>query len=227
MDHPKARRSAPVTVDQFPEQMPNGVHARPHTGKLCLLVLAILTLAGLAYLHIPAAHFSFSETRRCELAFDQLYPSACLLSYYENERRVGTTKLHADLFDNPDAFFPGPDGHSAICFTYLDTTYATFTVDFAKRNQDEDFHNLRLRVPVEPIVDRSDFEVRACTAREVAYLEQYIKTADETTLAALVRGRSTPEVRKALLDHLTWSTRPYNSRDPVLRYAKPQLLPQN
>jgi len=187
----------------------------------------MIVLAGWIYFSLPVAHLSFSKDRRCEMEFHQWYTGRCILSYYENDVPVGTVRLHSDFFDNPIAFFPGPDGRSVICFSFLDTTYAAFTVDFTKRNQKGVYVPLLLRVPDEPVVDHSDFEVRACTAKEVAFVGHYIKTVDLATLSNLVRNGTTPETREDMLRHLAWSTHLPDRGDPVLKYAKPQILSEN
>ena len=150
-----------------------------------------------------------------------------MLSCYQDGVRTGTAELINGLFEHPWAMFPGPDGDTVICFSILDTTYATFTVDVTKPNDDPRFARLHLRVPVEPVVERSDFLVRACTVKEVDYLAEYIKTTDLKTLSKSLRGGASTETREDLLTYLAWSTTPYNWKVPVSKFAKPQILPRN
>ena len=194
--------------------------------RLFGFALAAILIAW-TYFSIPIGHLALSKDRQCKLEFHQWYTGRCILSYYENNVCVGTVRLHSDFFNNPIAFFPGPDGNSVICFSFLDTTYAVFTVDLSTRNSREGGNSLQLRVPDEPVVDRSDFKVRACTAKEVDFVSQYIQTVDLSTLANLVRGGATQNTRKNMLTHLTWATNQNNWQDPVLKYAKPQIMPEN
>jgi hypothetical protein len=193
--------------------------------KFCFILPMILAFAGWIYLSLPVAHLSLSKTQRCTLEFHRWYSGSCMLSYYENDNRAGTVKLHSDYFNNPIAFFPGRDGHSVICFSFLDTTYATFVIDFTKRNAHPDVIDLPLVVRAEPVVDRSDFAVRPCTEEEVDRLAQFLRTTDLFSLSHLVRGSVTSETREDLLKHLEWSTGRWVSASTDLQFSKPQILP--
>ena len=193
------------------------------------LSLCLLLVAGPWFWisRFPQADVQLSDNRRCTLQWHRWYSGSTVLSCYQNGARTGTTELINGLFEHPWAMFPGPDGNTVVCFSILDMTYATFAVDVTKPNNDPKFTQLHLRVPVEPVLERSDFLVRACTAEEVKLVAEYIKTTDSRTLARSVRGGVSAETREDLLTYLTWSTTPYNSKDPVLKFAKPQILPRN
>jgi hypothetical protein len=190
-----------------------------------LVVLAVLAFWG--YISTPVARINFSKDRRCKLVFHELLTGNCVLSYYENNVCLGTVKLHSDFLNNPMAFFPGPSGECIVCLSYLDTTYAAFTVDLSKQSLKVGDIPPELRQPGQEAVDSSDFEVRACTRKEVDFVVKYIKSVDIRTLSNLVRGGLTEEEREALLKSLIWATTSSNWRDPLLKYAKPQILPEN
>jgi len=149
------------------------------------------------------------------MVFYQWYTGRCVLSYHEKDACVGTVLLHSDIFDNPMAFFPGPDGHSVVCFSYRDTTYTAFTVDFTRRDGQESIDSLPLPVTSEPVVAHSEFEVRACTTKEVDFVWHYIETADLATLSGLVGARATEsaQVRQNLLYFLESATTTNNAKD--------------
>jgi hypothetical protein len=159
------------------------------------------------------------------MIFYQWYAGRCVLSYYEKAACVGTVLLHSDIFDNPMAFFRGPDEHSVVCFSCLDTSHTAFTVDFTRRNGQESIHSLPLKVTSAPVVDRSNFEVRACTTQEVDFVRHYIETADLATLSGLwgARPLPTPEVRQNLLNFLESATTTNHAKDD----AHPQVLPED
>ena len=119
---------------------------------------------------------------------------------------MGTVDLVSGMLEHPWAIFPGPDGNTVVCLSRLDTTYAAFTVDVTKPNDDPRFDRLHLRAPVEPVIKRSDFLVRACTAKEVEFVRQFIQTIGLSTLAVSVKGGVTAERRKNVLTVVAWST---------------------
>ena len=173
------------------------------------------------------ARVDLSENRRCTLEFCRWYSGGCVLTCYQNSACTGTVDLVSGLLEHPWAMFPGPDGNTVICFSRLDTTYAAFAVDMTKPNDDPQFTRLHLQVRVEPVIERSDFLVRACTAKEVEHVRQYIQTAGLSILAKSVKGGVSDEGRRNLLAVVTWSTTPYNWKDPVAKLARPQILPRN
>ena len=138
---------------------------------------------------------------------------------------MGTVLLHSDIFDNPMAFFPGPDGHSVVCFSYLDASYTAFTVNFTSRDRRESINSLPLQVTSEPVANRSDFEVRACTTKEVDFVRRYIETEDLATLSGLLGARATEiaQVRQNLLYFLESATTTINAKND----AHPQVLPED
>jgi hypothetical protein len=169
--------------------------------------LCAFILAWWVYISVPVAHLSFSKDRYCTLEFHQWSTGRCVLSYDENGVCVGTVRLHSDLLNNPIAFFPGPDGESVVCLSDLDTMGVAFIVDFSKRDRNGVVIPERLRDPGEESVDRSDFEVRACTRKEVDFVAQYIKTTDPKTLSNLVRwGTTAPQTRENMLNFLKFAT---------------------
>ena len=173
------------------------------------------------------ADVSLSDHRRCTLEWHRWYSGNTVLSCYQDGTRTGTVKLINGLFEHPSTMYPGPDGNTVVCFSILDTTYATFAVDVTKPNDDPRFTRLHLRVTDEPVVEPSDFLVRACTVKEVEFVTEYIKTTNLKTLSMSVRGGMSDTTREDLLTYLEWSTTPYNWKDPVAKLAKPQILPRN
>lgn len=123
--------------------------------------------------------------------------------------------------------FPGPDGNTVVCLSRLDTTYAAFTVDVTKPNDDPQFTWLHLQARVEPVIERSDFLVRACTGKEVEFIRHYIETVDLGTLAKSVKGGATADTRQNILTVVAWSTGVYGPHDTVDKDAHPQILPTN
>ena len=192
-----------------------------------LVVLAII--AFWSYLSISVGRLALSKERRCELVFHEWLTGRCVLSYYENGICLGKVRLNNDIFITPQAFFPGPDGKSVVCLSWPDTFYAAFTVDFTKRNDKGVIIPPRLQLPGQEAVDFSNFEVRACTRKEVDFVYNYIKTVDLNTLSHLVRWSewgTTEETREGMLRCLIWATTPRDYRDPVLKYAAPLILPE-
>jgi hypothetical protein len=185
-------------------------------------VLAVFA-SWILYLNSPVSRIALSDHRYCTIRFHQLYPGNGLLSYYDNSVRVGTVRLASGWFEHPWAVFPGPDGQSVICLSLLDTTYAAFTVDLAQ----PDSQGMAIPFKLQEAVDRSDFKVRACTRKEVNYVADLIKTADSNRLANYCGdGFMTPEIRNNLATFLLYATTANSWRDPVLRNARPQLIPE-
>ena len=166
-----------------------------------------------------------SENRRCTLEFCRWYSGGCVLSCYQNDVCTGTVDLVSRLLEHPWAMFPGPDGYTVVCFSRLDTTYAAFTVDMTKPNDDPRFTRLHLQVPVEPVIERSDFMVRACTAKEVEFVRQYVQTVELNTLGMSVKGGVTAETRQNALTGVAWSTGVYGPGETVDKNAHPQISP--
>lgn len=176
------------------------------------------------YISWPVASVKLSEGRSCRMQFHQWYTGRCVLSYYENSTCLGTTKLALGLFTHPWAVFPGPEGKSAVCLSWLDNTYTAFAVDYSKGRRK------KVVIPdkLQEAVDESDFEVRACSRREVEFVADFIRTTDSQLLSSVLRGGLEPnESREDVLRFLRWATEPNNYRDPVLKGAKPQILPEN
>ena len=192
--------------------------------SLCFLIIAS---PWFWICHWRAAHVNLSDNRRCTLEYCRWYSGGCVLSCFQNDVRTGTVDLVSGMLEHPWAMFPGPDGNTVICCSILDTTYAAFTVDVTKLNDDPQFTRLHLQVPVEPVIERSDFLVRACTAKEMEFVRQYVQTVDLNTLGKSMKGGAITETRKNVLTYLTWSTSPNNWQDPVTKFAKPQILPRN
>lgn len=171
------------------------------------------------------ARVDLAENRLCTLEYCRWYSGGCVLSCYQNEVCTGTVDLVSGLLEHPWAMFPGRDGNTVICFSRLDTTYAAFTVEVTKPNDDPQFARLHLQVRVEPVIERSDFVVRACTAKEVQFVRQYVQTTDLGTLARSVKGGLTAEKRHNLLTVVAWSTGVYGPGETVDKNAHPQILP--
>ena len=171
------------------------------------------------------ARVDLSENRRCTLEFCRWYSGSCVLSCYQHDVCTGTVHLVSGLFEHPWAMFPGPDGNTAVCFSRLDTTYAAFTLEVTKSNNDPCFARLHLQAPAEPVLKRSDFLVRACTIKEVEFVRQYIQTADLDTLAKSLKGGVTAETRQNALIGVAWSTGVYGPHETVDKNAHPQVLP--
>lgn len=191
---------------------------------IVFLLAAIITgfLFWWASISRPVAYPALSQSRHCKMQFHQWYTGRCVVSFYENGVRVGTATLSTGLFTHPWAMFPGPAGTSVVCFSWLDTTYAAFTVDFARRNE----RGVSIPRKLRDAVDYSDFDVRACTTDEVAFVANFIRTASPDALFGLSRwGRTTVEPKENDLLFLKLATNPYDSRDPVLKDARPQILP--
>jgi hypothetical protein len=194
-------------------------------------VFMAIFLFGWVDLSSQVAHLSLSKNRSCKVEFCQWYSGRCVLSYYENGVCVGTAEMDMGAFTHPWMAFPGQDGKSVIFFSELDTTSAVFTVDFTKWNP----QGVAIPDRLQDVVNRSDFEVRACTKKEVNYVADYIAMAKLTTLsdlrgggptwgAASARGNSPhlmPE-REFLLNYLKYAT-----SDGRLYGADSQILPEN
>ena len=192
----------------------------------CLAILLAVVMAAYwgRVSSFPTARVTLSANRRCTLEFHRWYSGRCVLSCYENGVCVGTTRLCTGWLTDPIAFFPGPNENTVVCFSWGDTTDAAFTVDLTGRHPSGAAIPTRLA----DVVDWSAFEVRACTRREVDFTVHYIKTADQTDLARLSRmGSGSEQVRADLLKFLLWATGERDYRDPVLKDAIPQLMPEN
>jgi hypothetical protein len=190
-------------------------------------LLAVLLFAWWADVSRQVAHVTFSKDRYCKLQFHQWYSGRSILSYYENGACVGHVQLNNDLFNDPLAMFPGPDGRSVVCLSWPDTFDAAFTVDFSKRSSAGCTIPERLRLEGQEAVDFSNFEVRACTTKEVEFVRRFIRNADLKTLGDCIRNKATEEARQDTLTFLAWATSPNNWTDPVLKNAAPLLLPDD
>ena len=201
------------------------VVANRRRGKqLALLLLSILiSVFFLWWISIsrPVAELSLAQGRHCKMQFHQWWTGKCVLTCDENGGRLGTATLATGLLTHPWAAFPGPDGSTVICFSRLDTTYAAFTVDVTKRNP----KGATIPRKLEMTVDFSNFDVRACSADEVAFVANLIR-ASPPSLSNLSRwGFSSPQSRENALSFLKFATTRYDANDAVLKEAKPQILP--
>ena len=185
------------------------------------IVLAFVVTVWVKFSSFPPAYLSLPDHRRCVLEFHHWYSGRYVLSYYDNSTCIGTVRLSGGLLTDPLGFFPGPDGNTVLCLSWLDITNAAFTVDFTKR------HPRGATIPeqLEDAVDWSAFEVRACTQREVDFTRQYLRTVDRQTLAHLVRGGSGSEAeRQNMLEFLRSATTPSGGYD---QNAKAQIVPRD
>jgi hypothetical protein len=194
-----------------------------------MLIVLMLLVGWWAKVSMQVAHVTLSNDRYCTLQFHQWYTGKSILSYFENGTCVGVVQLNNDLFNDPLAMFPGPDGLSVVCLSWPDTFDAAFTVDFSKRSHDGVPIPKRLRLDGQEAVDFSNFKVRACTPKEVEFVRHYIETADLKTFANCTRwgnSAATEEQRANTLRFLTWAISPNNWQDPILKNAKPLILPE-
>jgi len=191
--------------------------------RLALLFLSVVISAFLIWwvsISRPVAELSLPQKLHCRMQFHRWWTGKCVLSCEENGVRAGTTTLATGLFTHPWAAFPGPGGNTVICFSRLDNTYAVFTVDVAKRNP----KGVSIPPKLEGTVDFSNFEVRACSTDEVAFVANLIRTA-APSLSNLSRwGLSSPQSREDALLFLKLATTRYDENDPVLKEARPQIL---
>jgi len=201
--------------------------------KLSLIGVALLAFLLLSWsVHVSGqvARVTFSKDRYCKLEFHQWYSGMSILSYYENGVCVGIVKLNNDLFNDPLAMFPGPDGKSVVCLSWPDTFDAAFTVDFTKRRWDGVTIPERLRLEGQEAVDFSNFKVRACTTKEVEFVRQFIQGSDLKTFASCTRygeRAQTEDARADMLRFLTWATSTPVWSDPDLEHAAPLILPED
>jgi hypothetical protein len=187
-------------------------------------VLLVTFLSFWVYISSQVAHLSLSKDRYCKMQFHQWYTGRCVLSYFDNGICLGTVILDNGFLTDPWAIFPGPDGKSVVCLSELDLTDAAFTVNFTKCSN----QGVTIPMGLQDAVDRSDFEVRACTRKEVNFVENFIKTADSSVVAGCLRGGLTPSyTREDWVNYFRCATSPNDWRDPVLKDAKPQILPEN
>ena len=138
-------------------------------------------------------------------------------------------QLNNDLFNDPLAMFPGPDGFERRCLSWPDTFDGAFTVDFPNTVLTACLSHKCLRLDGQEAVNFSNFKVRACTPKEVDFVRHYIETVDLKTFANCTKwgnSAATEEQRADTLRFLTWATSPNNSRDPILKNAKPLILPE-
>ena len=198
--------------------------------NLAILGIAIV-LIGAGFKVVPwyldrtrTGHVELSKGCSCDLSASAFYTSDGVVSYSENGVCIGRTFLSNDFLYDPLAIFPCPDNHSVVCMSWPDTFEAAFTIDFSKRSPNVD----RIPDPLQGVaVDSSDFEVRACTTDEVAYVKDFIRTADLKTFAACIRSVPSAEVdhnRQKVIDFLTMATAMHDWRDPLMKNASPLLV---
>jgi hypothetical protein len=193
------------------------------------IIVVVLLVAWWAKVSTEVAHVTFSNNRYCKLQFHQWNTGRSVLSYYENGICIGVVQLNNDLFNDPLAMFPGPDGQSVVCLSWPDTYNAAFTVDFSKRSPGGMPIPKRLQLYSQEAVDFSNFKVRACTPEEVDFVRDYIKRVDLKTFASCTRwgaSGATEDQREDALRFLTWATSPNNWQDPILKDAVPLILPE-
>jgi hypothetical protein len=130
------------------------------------------------------AKVSLSPTSYCEMRIPLFYTRGATIDYYQNHHRVGGLTMVNDFLFDQEAIYPGPDGHSVVCLSWPDTVEAAFTIDFSRRSRSSSPTDSRIR---ENLVEKTDFEVRACTTDEVASVRHFIQTADLKTFAACTR----------------------------------------
>jgi hypothetical protein len=193
---------------------------------ICAIVLAMAVSAiSWKLTHPQVARVTFAPSRYCLMEVYPFYTRGGVISYYENGRRVGSVKLSNDFLYDPLAIFAGPDGHSIICLSWPDTFDAAFTIDFSQPNTQGDLVENRLR---NIVVDSSDFEARACTTREVAFVRHFLETSSLKTLASCTRwgaNGETEDTRQYLLFFLKVSTSVRGGPDPDLKDSSPLILP--
>jgi hypothetical protein len=192
--------------------------------------LPMMLIGWWAEVSMEVAHVTFSRDRYCKLQFHQWSTGKSILSYFDRGSCVGVVELNNDLFDDPLAMFPGPGGMSIVCLSWPDTFDGAFTVDLSEYSHDGVHIPPRLRLEGQRAVDFSNFKVRACTAKEVEFVRHYIETVDLKTFASCTRWGSsgaTEKQRAATLRFLTWATSPNDWRDPILKDAKPLILPED
>jgi hypothetical protein len=186
-------------------------------GAISLVMAGICFEFGPWYLQrTHGAHVELSEGHDCDLSVSAFYLTNGVVSYSENGVCIGRTILSNDFLYDPLAIFPCPDHHSVVCLSWPDTFDAAFTIDFSKYHPDGASIPGRLKGVV---VDSSDFEVRACTTKEVAFVKQFIQTADLKTFAACTRWgpiAETEDHRQYMLDFLDWSTSPMKDASPLI-----------
>ena len=186
------------------------------------VVLAVTATEWIRFSSFPPAYMELPGNRRCVLEFHHWYSGRYVLSYYESGVCTGTVRLSGGILTDPLAFFPGPDGNTVLCLSWLDVTNAAFTVDFTKRN----LRGVKIPERLEDAVDWSTFEVRACTHHEVDFTRQYLSAVDRGTLSHLVRDCTDPEkARQNMLRFLYSATTP-NLYGTDLN-ARAQIAPEN
>lgn len=205
----------------------SAVAAKKSWGKWLagLLFLALISVFSFWWASIsrPVADISLSQGRHCKMQFHQWYTGKCVLSCYEDGVRIGKATLTTGFFTHPWAMFPGPDGKSVVCFSWLDTTYAAFTVDLAKRNPE----GVTIPRKLGGTVDFSNFDVRACSTGEVEFVANFIRTAGPNLFNLSRWGLRSPQSKENALLFLKLATTPNDWNDPVLKDAKPQILPRD
>ncbi len=186
----------------------------------------VLALAGLllcVWLAKSACTWrvTLAEHTECRVRFYRWCSGDCVLDFYRDGVRFGGTTLNRGLFEHPWAVFPGPHGQSVVCFSWLDTTFAAFSVDLRRRSD--------ATVPriLEEAVAGSDFPVRACTRAEVDFVADLITHADPDCWASHLYADKIPAdlERDRCLSFLRLATTPDLWRDHSLHGAPPQILP--
>ncbi len=189
----------------------------------CLTTVIVLACLLLSWWLIKAARVwqvALTENSYCRVHFYCWYSGDCTLDFYRDGAHVGRTVLGRGLFTHPWAVFPGPDGQSVVCFSWLDATFAAFTVDLRQRTD--------AAVPrvLEEAVERSDFPVRACTHVEVEFVADLIADAEPSHWASHLYVDELPAdlERDRCQSFLRLATMPNLWRNRSLDGAPPKIL---
>jgi hypothetical protein len=194
---------------------------------LTLIIFAALLLCWWLTKSARFSQVMLSEHAYCKVHFYYWRSGNCTLDFYRDGVRVGGTTLGRGLFTHPWAVFPGPAGQSVICFSWLDTTFAAFSVDLRQRPEQKDNSGVQVPPALAEAVNRSDFPVRACTPAEVLFVADLIARATPSSWAShLYVDEVAPDQEKQrCLSFLRLATTPGLWRDPSLHGAPPQILP--
>lgn len=146
-----------------------------------------------------------------------------MIDYLQGGALRGKAVLRAGLFTHPFAVIPGQDRNVLICFSELDTTYAVFAIDLKSIQP----NGVSIPSTLSETVDFSQLSLRACTKSEVAFIDNFVRSTDLPELSRYVYGGLHSEIQRAeFLCFLVLATSENNWRDPQLKDAKPQILPE-
>jgi hypothetical protein len=195
--------------------------------KILLLIVIALLLFCWITLSRKVVSVSLGEGREGKWQLNQWYTGRCLFSYYENGVFKGNVRTFKGPFEWPVAVFPGLTAETVICIYELDTTIAVFTIDLTKRNTT----GIPPPKSLAETVLFSNFEVRACTKAEVAYLNQYISAnalALDTRTFALKNSNEPEQLKHNLLYAMALGTVPHEERSgDWMYYSHPQIPPED